>query len=54
MSVCVRGEIKIRRSNAPTGLYSALATEYSKIVKEFPIEIQVFPDLDAAEEWISE
>jgi hypothetical protein len=22
--------------------------------KEFPIEIQVFPDLDAAEEWISE
>ena len=38
---------------APTGLYSALATEYSKIVEDFPIEIRVFPDLDAAEEWIS-
>ena len=33
---------------APSGLYSALATEYSKIVKEFPIEIQVFRDLNAA------
>ena len=39
---------------APTGLYSALATEYSKIVEEFPIEIRVFRDLATAEEWIAE
>ena len=39
---------------APTGLYAAMATEYAKIVEEFPIEIKVFPDLDAAEEWITQ
>jgi hypothetical protein len=39
---------------APTGLFSALATEYSKIVEDFPIEIKVFADLDAAEEWVTE
>ena len=38
---------------APSGLYSALATEYAKIVKDFPVEIQVFRDLNSAEKWIS-
>ena len=46
MSVCVRGEIKIKSS--------FMATEYSKIVKDFPIEIKVLTDLEAAEEWIAE
>jgi hypothetical protein len=38
---------------ASTGLFSALVTEYSKIVKDFPIEIQVFSDLNTAERWIA-
>ena len=39
---------------ASTGLYAAMATEYTIIVEDFPVEIKVFPDLTAAEEWITE
>ena len=38
---------------APTDLYAAMATEYTIIVEDFPVEIKVFPDLTAAEEWIT-
>ena len=37
---------------APTGLYEAMATEYTKIVSDLPVKFKVFSDLDAAEKWI--
>lgn len=35
-----------------TGLLSALANEYIRIVADLPIKFQVFPDLSSAEEWV--
>ena len=36
------------------GLQTAMATEYTKIAEDFPVEFRVFSDLDAAEKWIIE
>jgi hypothetical protein len=35
-----------------TGLLTAMANEYIRIVEDLPIEFQVFPDLPTAEQWI--
>ena len=37
----------------PTGLGSAMATEYTKIVEGVPVEFKIFSDLDTAEKWIA-
>ena len=37
-----------------TGTQTALANEYTKIVKDLPVQFQVFSDLQSAEEWIIE
>ncbi len=34
------------------GLHAAMATEYTKIAADFPVEFKVFSDLAAAEKWI--
>ena len=34
------------------GLHQAMATEYSKMLADFPVASKVFSDFDAAEEWI--
>lgn len=38
----------------PTGLGKAMATEYTKLVKDLPVEFKTFHDLDSAEKWITE
>lgn len=38
----------------PTGLGTAMATEYTKIVENLPVEFKIFPDLAAAEKWITQ
>ena len=35
-----------------TGLLTAMANEYIRIVEDLPIEFQVFPELSKAEQWI--
>ena len=34
-----------------TGLLTAMANEYIRIVEDLPIEFRVFPDLSKAEQW---
>ncbi len=38
---------------ASTGLLTAMATEYTRMAADLPVEYKVFSDLDAAEEWIT-
>ena len=38
----------------PTGLGTAMATEYTKLVEGLPIEFKIFSDFDTAEKWITQ